>query len=70
MTLSGTPVAFPCGGFLQATADGETMLVEAVREACTDAGRIADLFAGLGTFALGAAGGLCRGGVARCRGRA
>ncbi len=54
VTLSGTPVAFPCGGFLQASADGETMLVEAVRAACRDSGRIADLFSGLGTFALGA----------------
>ena len=50
VTLSGVPVAFPHGGFLQATADGESALIEAVREA-TD-GRIADLFAGLGTFAL------------------
>jgi 23S rRNA (uracil1939-C5)-methyltransferase len=30
------------------------MLVEAVRAACRDSGRIADLFSGLGTFALGA----------------
>jgi 23S rRNA (uracil1939-C5)-methyltransferase len=48
--LSGTPVAFPPGGFLQATADGETALVKAVREATE--GRVADLFSGLGTFAL------------------
>jgi 23S rRNA (uracil1939-C5)-methyltransferase len=50
--LSGTPVAFPVGGFLQATAEGEAALVEAVREATNRAKRIADLFAGLGTFAL------------------
>ena len=49
-TLAGKPVAFPSGAFLQATEDGEAALVEAVREA--SAGRIADLFAGLGTFAL------------------
>ena len=33
ITLSGVPVHFPVGGFLQATADGEAALVEAVREA-------------------------------------
>jgi len=52
VTLSGTPVAFPPGSFLQATADGEAALVEAVREATAGADRVADLFAGLGTFAL------------------
>ena len=52
ITLSGIPVAFPVGAFLQATEDGETVLVEAVREALGPATRIADLFAGLGTFAL------------------
>jgi 23S rRNA (uracil1939-C5)-methyltransferase len=51
VTLGGIPVALPIGGFLQATADGEAALVDAVREA-TGAGRVADLFAGLGTFAL------------------
>ncbi|MBA3668372.1 MAG: class I SAM-dependent RNA methyltransferase [Sphingomonas sp.] len=52
VTLAGTPVAFPPGAFLQATADGEAALVAAVREAVDGAGRIADLFSGLGTFAL------------------
>ena len=50
ITLGGNRVAFPVGSFLQATADGEAALVEAVREAAE--GRTADLFAGLGTFAL------------------
>jgi 23S rRNA (uracil1939-C5)-methyltransferase len=45
-------VPFPPGGFLQATADGETALVDAVREAVGSAIHIADLFAGLGTFAF------------------
>jgi 23S rRNA (uracil1939-C5)-methyltransferase len=49
ITLSGVPVAFPVGGFLQATEDGEAALVDCVREAVE--GRIADLFSGLGTFA-------------------
>lgn len=52
ITLSGTPVGLPHGAFLQATAEGEAVLVEAVREAVGDAAVIADLFAGLGTFAL------------------
>jgi 23S rRNA (uracil1939-C5)-methyltransferase len=52
ITLSGTPVPFPPGSFLQATADGEAALVASVREALGEDPRIADLFAGLGTFAL------------------
>jgi 23S rRNA (uracil1939-C5)-methyltransferase len=52
VTLSGARVAFPVGSFLQATEDGEIALVEAVRNAVGEAGRAADLFAGLGTFAL------------------
>ena len=52
ITLSGFPVTFPVGGFLQATEDGEAALTASVREAAGDASRIADLFAGLGTFAL------------------
>jgi 23S rRNA (uracil1939-C5)-methyltransferase len=47
------PVHFPPGAFLQATADGEDALVAAVREAIAGAEATADLFAGLGTFALG-----------------
>jgi 23S rRNA (uracil1939-C5)-methyltransferase len=45
-------VNFPVGGFLQATEDGEAALVAAVRECVGDAARVADLFAGLGTFAI------------------
>ena len=52
VTLGGLAVPFPPGAFLQATADGEVALIEAVHEACRGSGRIADLFAGLGTFAL------------------
>ncbi|HEU0311083.1 MAG TPA: class I SAM-dependent RNA methyltransferase [Sphingomicrobium sp.] len=52
ISLGGVPVVLPIGSFLQATADGEAALVEAVREAVAGALRIADLFAGLGTFAL------------------
>ncbi len=52
IALSGHRVGFPSGAFLQATADGEAALVEAVKEAVGEARRPIDLFAGLGTFAL------------------
>ncbi len=52
VTLGGVPVPLPHGAFLQATADGEAALVAAVREAVGEARIVADLFAGLGTFAL------------------
>ncbi|HEX8450331.1 MAG TPA: class I SAM-dependent RNA methyltransferase [Allosphingosinicella sp.] len=52
VTLGGVPVALPHGAFLQATADGEAALVEAVRRSVGEARIVADLFAGLGTFAL------------------
>lgn len=52
VTLGGTQVLLPIGAFLQATDDGEAALVDAVREGVTGAKRVADLFAGLGTFAL------------------
>lgn len=52
ITLGGLPVAMPEGAFLQATADGEAALVAAVREAVGPVEMSADLFAGLGTFAL------------------
>lgn len=42
----------PAGAFLQATAQGEAALVAAVADAVGTAPRIADLFAGCGTFAL------------------
>jgi len=52
VTLGEVAVPFPVGAFLQATADGEAALVAAVREAVGEAEVVADLFAGLGTFAL------------------
>ena len=52
VTLSGRPVTFPHGAFLQATEDGEAALVAGVSEAIAGAQAVADLFAGLGTFAL------------------
>lgn len=45
-------VPLPPGAFLQATAQGEAALSRLVVDFCTGADRIADLFAGVGTFAL------------------
>ena len=42
----------PPGAFLQATAEGQAALTAAVRDAVGGAARVADLFAGCGTFAL------------------
>jgi len=56
VTLSGVPVAYPPGGFLQATRDGEAALVQAARDWLGGCGQVADLFAGLGTFAFALAG--------------
>ncbi|QFT58216.1 23S rRNA (uracil(1939)-C(5))-methyltransferase RlmD [Sulfitobacter sp. THAF37] len=42
----------PPGAFLQATRHGEAALCDAVKEAVGPAARIADLFAGCGTFTL------------------
>lgn len=52
VTLGGAPVGLPPGAFLQATPEGEAALVAAVREAVGEASTVADLFSGLGTFAL------------------
>jgi len=45
-------VALPPGAFLQATAEGETTLARLVLRHVGGAKRIADLFSGIGTFAL------------------
>jgi 23S rRNA (uracil1939-C5)-methyltransferase len=46
------PVDPPSGGFMQATAAGEAALTAAVVAALAGADRVADLFAGSGTFGL------------------
>jgi 23S rRNA (uracil1939-C5)-methyltransferase len=56
VALSGVSVGFPPGAFLQATADGERALVGAAQEWLAGAATVADLFAGLGTFAFALAG--------------
>lgn len=50
--MGAAKVSPPPGGFLQATAEGEADLLAAVVEAIGPARRVADLFAGSGTFAL------------------
>ena len=50
--MGAATVTPPPGAFLQATDHGEAALRAAVRHATAGATRIADLFAGIGTFAL------------------
>lgn len=52
ISFGGVAVGFPPYAFLQATPDGEAALVGTVRDALPTGGAIADLFCGLGTFAL------------------
>jgi 23S rRNA (uracil1939-C5)-methyltransferase len=52
ITLGNVRVPFPQGAFLQATADGETALTGFAAQALEGCARVADLFAGLGTFAF------------------
>jgi 23S rRNA (uracil1939-C5)-methyltransferase len=53
VTLGGAPVGLPPGAFLQATADAEARMVADVAAWLGDARLVADLFAGIGTFAFG-----------------
>lgn len=52
ITIGSARVTPPPGAFLQATQDGERALQAAVAEATEGAKSIADLFCGVGTFAL------------------
>ena len=52
LTMGGVRVDLPPAPFLQPTQEGEQALVSAVLEALGDAAHVADLFCGLGTFAL------------------
>lgn len=52
LAMGRARVVPPPGAFLQATAAGEERLAAEVRAALSGAGRIADLFAGIGTFVL------------------
>ena len=57
VTLSGVAVGYQPYGFLQATVDGEAALIDAVQSVIGDAPLVADLFSGIGTFALSIANG-------------
>ncbi len=52
ISFGGVTVGLPPAAFLQATRDGEAALVAAVLATTAAAARVADLFTGLGTFAL------------------
>ncbi|WP_293643641.1 class I SAM-dependent RNA methyltransferase, partial [Sphingopyxis sp. RIFCSPHIGHO2_12_FULL_65_19] len=52
MRFGDVTVEVPPFAFLQPTATGQAALVDAVARAIGDAGAVADLFAGVGTFAL------------------
>jgi 23S rRNA (uracil1939-C5)-methyltransferase len=52
LRMGTATVPLPPGAFLQATAQGEAVLSRLVVDFCVGADRIADLFAGVGTFAL------------------
>lgn len=56
ITLGNVPVGLPQNSFLQPTSDGEAVLVGDARAFLEGATTIADLFAGLGTFAFSLAG--------------
>ena len=50
--LAGVPALLPPGAFLQPSGEGQAHLIDLVSAACGESARIADLFAGCGTFAL------------------
>ncbi|WP_394115398.1 class I SAM-dependent RNA methyltransferase [Xanthobacter lutulentifluminis] len=52
LTMGRARVELPPAAFLQATVEGEHVLAEAVAAGLAGARRVADLFAGAGTFAL------------------
>lgn len=52
ITLSGVPVALPSGAFLQATSDAEQQMRDDALRWMDGRKLVADLFAGLGTFAF------------------
>ena len=52
MQLGGYAVPLPPGAFLQATAQGQAALTEAVMAATTGASSVVDLFCGIGTYSF------------------
>lgn len=57
VTVAGVPVPLPAGAFLQATPDGEAILIDDARSFLQGTAIIADLFSGVGTFAFALAAG-------------
>ena len=55
-SLSGVPVPYPSGAFLQATTDAEKRMIADASQWLDGAATIADLFSGLGTFTFALAG--------------
>lgn len=56
VTLGNVPVGLPPGSFLQPTREGEAALIANARAWLAGARTVADLFAGLGTFAFALSG--------------
>lgn len=52
LRMGAAKVLLPPAAFLQATAEGEAVLSRLVLDACTGTKQVADLFAGIGPFAL------------------
>jgi len=52
LQMGAATVVLPPAAFLQATAEGEAVLARLVLQSCAGAKSIADLFAGIGPFAL------------------
>ena len=52
LRMGATTVPLPPAAFLQATAEGEVVLSRLVLAACAGASNVADLFSGVGPFAL------------------
>jgi 23S rRNA (uracil1939-C5)-methyltransferase len=52
LTMGQATVVPPPGAFLQATVEGETALLSAVKQALGAQKRVVDLFSGIGTFTL------------------
>jgi 23S rRNA (uracil1939-C5)-methyltransferase len=50
--VDGAQIVPPPGAFVQAVAEAEQLMADAILEATSKARRIADLFAGIGTFTL------------------
>ena len=52
LAFASIRAAMPPGGFLQASAQGESALIDLVGQGVGDARAVADLYCGIGTFAL------------------